>query len=181
MPSAGGAPTMGEMTTRPQLLALALALLALVAAGCGGGGEPERADPAPVDAIAPERVIEQFAAQAGRPLVRAAGSEGEAWDVLGFGEDVPEPVYRRYGTFSVYVAKREHKRTVSSLMRDKTSGKPLERKGELLWEFDELSQGWVAHKQYGPNVVLVWFSEKKQPRVDARWHRLDRLLEDVAR
>jgi hypothetical protein len=38
----------------------------------------------------------------------------------------------------------------------------------------------VANKQYGPNVVLVWWNEKAEPGTDPRWDRLDALMQKLS-
>lgn len=158
---------------QPRAVALRFMLLlalAAVPAGCGSEAPVPEAD------LTTEQVMEHFAGRTGTSLVVTSAYQDPSWDILGFPEDVPPTLKRRYGTFSVYVVKQAGGTALSSLLADKTTGEPLQARRGIFWELDTLSGTWVAHTRYGPNVVLVWFSEKEKPEVDARWQRLHRVL-----
>ncbi len=164
------------MTRRLASLAVAV-LIGLVSAACGAGGDPEDGR----TAFTAAQVAGQFERETGLRLRRSAGGD-EAWQQLGFGLDPSPWLLRRYGVFSVYVVEPGNGEAVASLLADEATGKPLEpdRRG-IRWERDALSRTWVAHKVYGANVVLVWFSESKRPRADERWARLDASLASLER
>jgi len=70
---------------------------------------------------------------------------------------------------------------VTSLLSDKDTAEPLERGDDgIYWDFDELADSYVAHKRYGSNVVLAWWSEQPEPVTDARFERLDALMQELA-
>jgi hypothetical protein len=151
---------------------VAVALAVLAVAGCGATRDSDDDSPAFTGA----QVAREFERETGRALQEAAG-EDEAWEQLSFGLD-PEPaLVRRYGIFSVYVVEPGNDEAVASLLSDKATGEPLEPDEQgIRWEQDSASRTWVAHKLYGDNVVLVWFSESTRPATDARWARLDAVL-----
>jgi hypothetical protein len=69
---------------------------------------------------------------------------------------------------------------VDSLLSDKDTAQPLEESADgIHWDFDEAAKSYVANKQYGPNVVLVWWNEKAEPGTDPRWDRLDALMQKL--
>ena len=150
----------------------AAVLLALAAAGCGGGNEQER-----TSSFTAGQVREEFREHTGERILREAAGEDPAWEQLSIGLDPPEELVREYGIFSIYVVKPGHGQAVRSLLRDKVTGKPLERDVRgIYWEYDRSSRTWIANTRYGSNVVLVWFSGRKERRTDARWERLDAIL-----
>lgn len=154
------------------LALLALTLVSLAMAGCGEGEATETGHTA-------EDVSARFQKEAGSPLFRRQGPGGDpAWEQLGFEEDAPRELLERYGTFSIYVVKPGEQRAMASLFRDKATGQPLPRRRGIYWELDTHSDTWTAHTRYA-NLVLVWFSEEERPVVDARWHRLHRILRDL--
>lgn len=153
---------------------LAVALAAVLGAGCGSTAtEP---DPEPEGRVlSSQQVADEFEEEAGRPLQEAAPDP--AWEQLSYGLDAPASILERFGTFSVYVVDPEDREAVTSLLRDKATGEPLEMDAEgIYWERDSLSGTWIAHSRYGENVVLAWFSERRQPGTDERWERLDEIL-----
>ena len=158
-----------------RLVATAFAILAL-GAGCGATADEDVQPPALTGA----QVAREFRAETGRTLRRAAGTD-PAWEQLSFGLDPPTALLRRYGIFSIYVVAEGNEEAVDSLLRDKATGKPLEpdQRG-IRWERDSQSGTWVAYTRYGANVVLAWFSERRRPRTDARWERLDNVLSGLA-
>lgn len=153
-------------------LALFVLMLACLAAavGCGEASEPS---------FSTEEVRAHFQAEAGAQLFRKQGPGGDpAWDQLGFAENASPALIERYGIFSIYVVKPGEKDAMASLFRDTATKKPLPHRRGIYWELDTHSDTWTAHTRYA-NLVLVWFTEQTQPAVDARWHRLHRLLRDL--
>lgn len=149
-----------------------LAFLVLALAGCGG--ETERDDQRA--AFTGAEVADEFQRETGRGLQEAA-SEDPSWEQLSYGLDPAPDVLRRYGIFSVYVVEPGNEDAVGSLLADKSTGAPLEEDGDgIYWERDSLSRTWIAYKRYGENVVLAWFSERKDRETDERFSRLDRVL-----
>jgi len=149
---------------------LAFLVLVTAVAGCGKASEPS---------YSPEEVRAYFQAEAGAQLFRKQSPGGDpAWEQLGFDEDAPPSLIERYGIFSIYVVERGEKEAMASLFRDKATKKPLPRRRGIYWELDTHSNTWTAHTRYS-NLVLVWFTEQEQPAVDARWHRLHRMLRDL--
>ena len=158
-----------------RLVATAFAILAL-GAGCGATADEDVQPPALTGA----QVAREFRAETGRTLRRAAGTD-PAWEQLSFGLDPPTALLRRYGIFSIYVVAEGNEEAVDSLLRDKATGKQLEPdQRDTRWERDSQSGTWVAYTRYGANVVLAWFSERRRPRTDARWERLDKVLSGLA-
>jgi len=158
---------------RTRLLALlALVLVAAAAAGCGtsdDGGQTRTA-------FSGAQVADEFQRETGRGL-EAAAEQDPSWEQLSYGLDPSPAVVRRYGIFSVYVVEPGNEQAVESLLAHKATGAPLEADGNgVYWERDSLSKTWIAYKRYGENVVLAWFSERKEPATDARFARLDRIL-----
>lgn len=153
---------------------LALFVLILVslaaAAGCGEASEAS---------YSTEEVTAHFEREAGAQLFRKQGPGGDpAWEQLGFAEDAPPALIERFGVFSIYVVEPGEKQAMVSLFRDKASGQPLAHRRGIYWELDTHSDTWAAHTRYA-NLVLVWFTERKEPAVDARWRRLHRILRDL--
>ncbi|HEY7003240.1 MAG TPA: hypothetical protein VH281_03075 [Gaiellaceae bacterium] len=151
---------------------LSLAVLALMLlAGCGA-----QSDQSNVVTLTPAQVTQRFQQATGRPL-RPAAVPDPAWDQLGYGLDQPESLVDRYGIFNVYVGKPGKAAALASLLRSKTTDKPLARAADgVYWELDSQSKTWVAYKRYGANVVLVWFSGSKEQSADERFQRLDSIL-----
>jgi hypothetical protein len=155
---------------RIALLSLALLVLSALS-GCGAG-----TDQSQVLSLTPGQVRQQFQKTTGKALQPAAVSD-PAWDQLGYGLDQSEKLVERYGIFNVYVGKPGKGAALSSLFKDKATGKPLARStGGLYWELDSQSRTWVAYKRYSGNVVLVWFSSSKKQAADERFERLDSIL-----
>ncbi len=164
---------MRRVTSRLASLAVVFAI-ALIGAACGAGGDD--ADGRTRTAFTASEVAGHFRQETGLRLRKSPGGD-EALAQLGFGLDPAPALVRRYGIFSVYVVGPGNREALASLLADKATGKPLEMDGRgIRWERDSLSRTWVAHKVYGENVVLVWFSESKRPRTDERWARLDAAL-----
>jgi hypothetical protein len=152
------------------LALLATLVCVAAAAGCGGASEPT---------YSTEEVRAHFQAEAGAQLFRKQGPGGDpAWEQLGFAEDAPPSLIERFGVFSIYVVEPGENEAMASLFRDKATKKPLPRRRGIFWELDTHSDTWTAHTRYA-NLVLVWFSEQERPAVDARWHRLHRMLRDL--
>jgi hypothetical protein len=153
---------------------LSLAVLALMAvAGCGSAAKDDQSQ---VVSLSSAQVRQQFKTATGRPLEPAAVSD-PSWNQLGYGLDQPRSLVDRYGIFNVYVGKPGKGEALSSLLKDKATGKPLERGTRgVYWELDSQSSTWVAYKRYRGNVVLVWFSGSKDKVADARFDRLDSIL-----
>ena len=153
-------------------LALLVVTLVFIAAagGCGGASEPS---------YSTEEVRAHFQAEAGAQLFRKQGPGGDpAWEQLGFAENASPALIERYGIFSIYVVEPGEKEAMASLFRDKATKKPLAHRRGIYWELDTHSDTWTAHTRYA-NLVLVWFTEREQPAVDARWRRLHRMLRDL--
>jgi hypothetical protein len=159
-----------------RVLASALALaLALAAGGCGATGSD--VDRQQEQAITASQVVQEFGQAPGQPKLRRTAEPDAAWEQLGLGLNVSEELRRRYGVFNVYVVKPTRTEAVQSLLKDKETRKTLEQDAQgIFWEFDELARSYVAYKRYGPNVVLAWWNEEKEPAIDARWARLDALM-----
>jgi hypothetical protein len=139
--------------------------------GCGEGNS----NPA-LETVTPGQVVQRFKRETGTPLQRAAVPD-EAWEQLSLGLNASRAQIRRYGVFSVYVAKAGHTKSLDSFLRDKATKKALERDSSgVYWELDSNSGTWVAYKRYAGNVVLAWFSGSASKAADARWQRLDRVL-----
>jgi hypothetical protein len=156
--------------------ALVLALLALGLAGCGAG-EQDSAQAV----LTPGQLVKRFQEEPGSPLLREAGGD-PAFRQLGFGLNPSQRLLERYGVFSIYVVDPERPQALTSLLRDKGTGRPLEADPSgVYWERDTLSRSWIAYKRYGTNVVLVWWAESAERSADARWRRLDRVLAGVER
>ena len=152
-------------------LAFLVAFICLAAAaGCGAASEPS---------YSTEEVQAQFQAEAGAQLFRKQGPGGDpAWEQLGFAENAPPSLIERFGVFSIYVVEPGEKEAMDSLFRDTATHKPLPHRRGIYWELDTHSDTWTAHTRYA-NLVLVWFTESKEPAVDARWQRLHRILRDL--
>ena len=169
---------------RPTRIALLVALLAaLVAAGCGASGEgvdettPTGEEAAPIGA---SQLVARFRQASGGTQLRGTATPDAAWEQLGLGLDPTPRQQGRYGTFTVYVVEADHDEAVDSLLSDKETAKPLaEDANGIYWDFDELANSYVAHKRYGPNVVLAWWNERPEPGTDARFERLDALLQEA--
>lgn len=166
-------------------IALLVALLAaLVAAGCGSSTEgvedttsTAEQETAP---IAASQLVAQFRQASGGTQLRGAATPDVAWEQLGLGLDPSPRQQRRYGTFTVYVVEAGRDEAVDSLLSDKDTAKPLAQGADgIYWDFDELSNSYVAHKRYGANVVLAWWNEKPEPGTDARFERLDALMQEA--
>ena len=154
--------------------ALVLALLALGLAGCGSS---EEASSEPV--LTAGQLVQRFQEEPGSPLLREAGGD-PAFRQLGFGLNPAPRLLERYGVFSIYVVDADRPQALTSLLRDKATGRPLEADPSgVYWERDTQSRSWIAYKRYGTNVVLVWWAESAERSADARWRRLDRVLTGV--
>ena len=104
-----------------------------------------------------------------------------SWEQLSLGLDLPAADQKKYGTFTIYVVDPEDPQAVRSLLADKDTAKPLTADADgIYWDFDELARSYVAQKRYGPNVVLAWWNEQREKGTDARWDRLDAIMQDVA-
>lgn len=168
---------------RPTRIALLVALLAaLVAAGCGSSAEgvddttTGEQEAAPIGA---QQLATQFRQASGGTRLRAATPD-VSWEQLSLGEDPTPRQQRRYGTFTVYVVEGNNEDAVASLLADKDRAQPLEQDANgIYWDFDELANSYVAHKRYGPNVVLAWWNERPEPGTDARFERLDAFLQEA--
>lgn len=167
------------MGRRFHVLAVAVLVLAL-GAGCGSGEAAPEPEPEPeARVLSSQQVSDEFREEAGRPLQETVPDP--SWEQLGFGLNAPPSVLERFGTFSIYVVDQEDPEALSSLLRDKATGEPLEMDADgIYWERDSLSNTWIAHSRYGDNVVLAWFSERPEPQTDERWERLDEILSGLA-
>ncbi|MGH3091282.1 MAG: hypothetical protein ACRDOG_02980, partial [Gaiellaceae bacterium] len=66
---------------------------------------------------------------------------------------------------------------LNSLLTNKETKEPLEADSSgVYWELDTLAGSYVGYKRYGANVVVAWWSETKEPVADARFTRLDGLM-----
>lgn len=156
--------------------AFALALLALGLAGCGSGEEASGEA-----VLTAGQLVQRFQEEPGNPLLRGAGGD-PAFRQLGFGLNPSQRLLERYGVFSIYVVDADRPQALTSLLRDKATGRPLEPDPSgVYWERDTQSRSWIAYKRYGTNVVLVWWAESAERSADARWRRLDRVLTGVER
>ena len=156
---------------------ITLAVLAVggLAAACGSN----ESAPKP-QFVAAGQVIQRFHNQTGRELKRTVVPD-VAWDQLGLGLNPSQAEVKRYGIFSVYVAKPGHVSALGSLLKDKATKKPLPRGAKgVYWELDSQSRTWVAYKRYAQNVVLVWFGGAKTQALDERWVRLDNVFSGLA-
>jgi hypothetical protein len=165
---------------RPALISLLAALVvALAATGCGSSGDGDDDDQQAAP-IAAQQVVRQFRTVEGMPALRTAAAPDPSWEQLSMGLDVSPAVQKKYGTFTIYVVDPEDREAVASLLADKDTAKPLEQGADgIYWDYDDLAKSYVAQKRYGPNVVLAWWNEKRQEGTDARWERLDALLQDL--
>jgi hypothetical protein len=162
---------------RPALVLLLTAVAVALAAGCGSGDGEDEEQASPIAAAA---VIQEFDQVEGLPELQTAAATDPSWEQLGLGLDISPTAQRKYGTFTIYVVDPEDDEAVDSLLADKDTAEPLEQSADgIHWDFDELADSYVAQKQYGPNVVLAWWNEKPQPGTDARWQRLDRILQGL--
>ena len=167
-----GARPYSERAMAARGLAVFVLVVALLAAAVACGATTEAS-------YTTEDVIARFDEQAGAQLFRKQGPGGDpAWEQLGLAENAPPALIERFGIFSIYVVKPGEKEAMASLFRDKATKKPLAHRRGIYWELDSQSQTWVAHTRYA-NLVLVWFSEREEPAVDARWQRLHRVLRDL--
>jgi hypothetical protein len=170
---------------RPTRIALlVLFLVALLAAGCGSSAEGvddttstgER-EAAPIGA---QQLVAEFRQASGGTRLRGTATPDVAWEQLGLGQDPTPRQLRQYGTFTVYVVEARNDEAVTSLLSDKDTAKPLTADADgIYWDFDELSDSYVAHKRYGPNIVLAWWNESPEPGTDERFQRLDSLMEEA--
>ena len=159
---------------RTRLLPL-LTCLAIALAGCGSEADQEDGRTAFTGA----EVADEFQRETGRGLQEAA-SRDPSWEQLSYGLDPSPDVLRRYGIFTVYVVEPGNDEALASLLADKATGEPLAADADgVRWELDSLSKTWIAYKRYGENIVLAWFSERKQRAIDERFARLDRILSGV--
>ena len=55
----------------------------------------------------------------------------------------------------------------------------VSRGGSEPW-YAELAGSYVAYKRYGSNVVLAWWNEQPEPVTDARFERLDALMQELS-
>jgi hypothetical protein len=170
---------------RIALIPLLLLALALAAAGCGADAESDDAvdtettqqEAAPIGA---EQVVQQFLEAAESTQLQEVEVQDPSWEQLGPGLNPTPAQLRQYGIFTIYVVDPERDEAVDSLLADKDTAKPLEESADgIHWDFDEAAQSYVANKQYGPNVVLTWWNEKPEPGTDARWDRLDALMQKL--
>jgi hypothetical protein len=159
-----------------RVLASALALaLGFGAAGCGSAGSSD--DTERSRAITAGQVAREFREAPGQPRLRPTQEPDAAWQQLGLGLNISEALRERYGVFNVYVVKPGRAEAVSSLLKDKDTRETLTPDADgIYWEFDDLAHSYVAYKRYGPNVVLAWWNEQKEPTVDDRWTRLDAVM-----
>jgi hypothetical protein len=162
-----------------------LLLLALSAAGCGADAQSDDAvetdttqqEAAPIGA---QQVVQQFLEAAESTQLEETKTQDPAWEQLGLGLNPTPAQQRQYGNFTIYVVDPERTEAVDSLLSDKDTAKPLEESADgIHWDFDEAARSYVANKQYGPNVVLVWWNEKPEPGTDPRWDRLDALMQKL--
>jgi hypothetical protein len=163
-----------------RLQALAVLLLALTLVGCGATESAPEPDPEPEGRVLGSRqVSDEFREETGQPLRETIPDP--SWEQLGFGLNASPKILNEFGTFSIYVVDEEDPEALSSLLRDKATGEPLESdENGIYWELDSLSNTWIAHSRYGDNVVLAWFSESTEPVTDERWERLDDILNGLA-
>jgi hypothetical protein len=170
---------------RTPLIALLLALVAaLVAAGCGSSAEgvdettTDEQEAAPIGA---GQLVAQFKQASGGTQLRGTATPDAAWEQLGLGLNATPAQQKQFGTFSIYVVEPENDEAVTSLLSDKDTAKPLARAGDgIYWDFDELAGSYVAYKRYGSNVVLAWWNEQPEPVTDARFERLDALMQELS-
>ena len=161
---------------RPALIFL---LAVLAAGGCGSSADDDGDDQEGAP-IAAQSVVQEFDEAPGMPDLETAVPD-PSWEQLGPGLDMPAADQKKYGTFTIYVVDPEDPEAVKSLLADKDTAKPLQADADgIYWDFDDLAKSYVAQKRYGPNVVLAWWNEKTTKGTDARWRRLDRLLQDIA-
>ena len=166
---------------RAALAAIAIAALAL--AGCGSvpEAETETEDEQPIT-LSAGQVVTQFRAEPGSPRLRRAAVADSAWEQLGLGLNVSDALLRRYGVFTIYVVEPGNNDAVKSLLSDKSTGEPLQPDDRgVYWELDTQSGDYVAYSRYGANVVVAWFGGTSRPATDARWERLDRVMEALTR
>ncbi|HXV33707.1 MAG TPA: hypothetical protein VD769_06835 [Gaiellaceae bacterium] len=158
--------------------ALILLMAALAVAGCGssGDGDDQDLETAP---IAAQQVVQEFDEVPGMPPLRSSAPD-PSWDQLSLGLDLPPADQKKFGTFTIYVVDPEDSEAVESLLADKDTAEPLQADANgIYWDFDELAKSYVAQKRYGSNVVLAWWNEQREQGTDARWRRLDRILQGL--
>jgi hypothetical protein len=170
--------------SRTPLIALLLALLALAASGCGAAAEgvdettTDEQEAAPIGAT---QLIAQFKRASGGTQLRGTATPDVAWEQLGLGLNATPAQQKQYGTFSIYVVEPDREEAVTSLLSDKDTARPLPQ-GEngIYWDFDQLAGSYVAYKRYGSNVVLAWWNERAEQGTDARFERLDALMQELS-
>jgi hypothetical protein len=162
-------------------------VLAFAAAGCGADVESDDAvdtdaqtteqEAAPIGA---QQVVQQFLEAAESTQLEEVEVPDPSWEQLGLGLNPTPAQQRQYGNFTIYVVDPDRTEAVESLLSDKDTAQPLEESADgIHWDFDEAAKSYVANKQYGPNVVLVWWNEKPEPGTDPRWDRLDALMQKL--
>lgn len=178
---------------------LLLLALALLAAGCGASAESDddavdtdttATDTSETDTtedeteaapIAASQVVQQFLQSEEGAQLEETATPDTAWEQLGLGLNATPKEQRTFGTFTIYVVEPSNGEAVTSLLSDKDTAQPLDQaSGGIYWDYDELAKSYVAHKRYGSNVVLAWWNEKPEPGTDARWERLDALMQGLA-
>jgi endonuclease YncB( thermonuclease family) len=168
---------------RSALISLLLVLaLALVATGGGASTQSDDDDDDPQAAsIASGSLIAQFRNAPGQAALREVARPDASWEQLGLGLNTTPAQQKRYGTFTIYVVEPGRTQTVTSLLSDKDTAKPLERAARgIYWDFGEAARTYVAYKLYGENVVLAWWNEKRKPVTDSRIDRLGDMLTSLA-
>jgi hypothetical protein len=170
---------------RTPLIALTLVLVAaLAAAGCGSSAEgvdettTSEQEAAPIGA---SQLVAQFKRASGGTQLRGTATPDAAWEQLGLGLNATPAQQKRYGTFTIYVVEPDRDEAVTSLLSDKDTAKPLTPAADgIYWDFDQLARSYVAYKRYGPNVVLAWWNERPEQGTDARFERLDALMQELS-
>ena len=171
-----------DAVRRSALISLLLVpAFALVATGCGESAQSDDQDDQQAAPIASSSLIAQFRNAPGQPALREVATPDASWEQLGLGLNATPAQQKRYGTFTIYVVEPGRTQTVTSLLSDKDTAKPLEpAAGGIYWDFDEVARSYVAYKLYGSNVILAWWNEKREPVTDARFDRLDDMLASLA-
>ena len=174
------------MRRTPLIVLLLAVVAALVAAGCGASAEgvdettttTEEQEAAPIGA---SQLVAQFKRASGGTQLRGTATPDVAWEQLGLGLNATPAQQRQYGTFSIYVVDPDRDEAVTSLLSDKDTAQPLEQGDDgIYWDLDELAGSYVAYKRYGSNVVLAWWNELPEPVTDARFERLDALMQELS-
>ena len=157
-------------------------LVAVVLAGCGGSD-----DARPKGPITSAQVIAGFTARAGAPLV--AEDETPAYDRLDFGDDADQRLTDAFGSFTLYVLKRDADGNFARLTEssDDDFSKQIYEDPDaqgIVWGgrcFKESGHcDYTATKRFAANVVVVWGAAAART-TNASWRRLSAAVTGIVK